>query len=542
MLGNEVPAIVRYRTCANFGRSIMCSYNALNGVPTCADPYILQTILREHWGWTNEDQYVTSDCDAIQNIYMPHNYSHTREGAVADALKAGTDLDCGTYYPMHLPAAYSEGLFDESVIDQALVRLYSALIKLGYFDSAATTPYRNLTFNDVSTPASEALALQAAEEGIVLLKNDGTLPLSLPIDKTTTFALIGGLANSTTQMQGNYYGTPPYLHSPLYAAEQLENVNVLYAAGVGGQGDPTTDDWQLALAAAEAADIIIVADGLSISDEAEGMDRYTIDWSAAQIDQLTGLAEMGKPTILLQMGDQLDNTPFLRNENVSAIVWGGYPGQDGGTALMNVVTGKVAPAGRLPVTQYPANYVRQVAMTDMSLRPNETSGNPGRTYRWFDGAVQEFGFGLHYTDFSLSLAKKVKESYDILSLLSACTERYKDLCPFATFDVNVTNTGNVASDFVTLGFIAGEYGPAPYPIKQLVSYQRVFGVAAGGSKVTSLNVNLGGLARYDEDGNAVLYPGDYTMLFDVPTALVVNFTLTGTQVILDEWPKRPSQG
>jgi beta-D-xylosidase 4 len=520
----------------------MCSYNALNGVPTCADPYILQTILREHWGWTNDDQYVTSDCDAIQNIYLPHGYTSTREEAVADALKAGTDLDCGTYYPLHLPSAYSDGLFDESVIDKAVMRLYSALIKLGYFDSASSTPYRSLGFKDVSTPASEALALKAAEEGIVLLKNDGTLPLSLPTDKVTIIAMIGGLANSTTQMQGNYYGVAPYLHSPLYAAEQLPNVQVLYAPGVGGQGDPTTNNWEFTLAAASAADIIIVADGLSIGDEAEGSDRYTIAWTGGQIDQLSGLAEMGKPTILLQMGDQLDNTPFLSNPNISAIVWAGYPGQDGGTALMNIVTGKVAPAGRLPVTQYPAEYVRQVPMTDMNLRPNTTSGNPGRTYKWFGGAVQPFGYGLHYTNFSLSLAKQPAASYDIAALVKGCSEKYLDLCPFGTFEVNVTNMGDVASDFVALGFIAGEYGPAPYPIKQRVAYERVFGVEAGETVTANLSVNLGGLARYDDQGNAVLFPGSYEMLVDVPAGLTVGFILTGAEVVLDHWPERPSSG
>ena len=110
------------------------------------------------------------------------------------------------------------------------------------------------------------------------------------------------------------------------------------------------------------------------------MDRYTIDWSAAQQDLLERLAAMGKPTILLQMGDQLDDSLFLANQNISAILWGGYPGQDGGTALMNVLFGKTAPAGRLPVTQYPAAYVNEVLMMDMNLRPNASSGNPGRTY------------------------------------------------------------------------------------------------------------------------------------------------------------------
>ena len=169
--------------------SIMCSYNALNGVPTCADPYILQTVLREHWNWESDGHYITSDCDAVQNIRLPHNYTSTPEEAVAAALKAGTDIDCGTYYPTNLPQAYDQGLFDESVLDQALVRLYSALVRLGYFDPATATSYRSLSWSDVSTPSSEALALQAAEEGIVLLKNDGILPLSS--NDTMTIALLG---------------------------------------------------------------------------------------------------------------------------------------------------------------------------------------------------------------------------------------------------------------------------------------------------------------------------------------------------------------
>ena len=318
-----------FQQCArdsNVG-SIMCSYNALNGVPTCADSYLLQDILRGHWGWTNEQQYVTSDCDAIENIYMPHDYTSTREQAVADALLAGTDLNCGTYYPTHLPAAYAQGLFNESVLDQALIRQYSALVKVGYFDPASATPYRSLTFADVSTPAAEALALKAAEEGITLLKNDGTLPLK---STNISVAIMGSWANATTQMQGNYYGIAPYLHSPYYAAQQTFQ-KVYIAPGVGGQGDPTTNSWQESLQAASQADIIIVADGIDISVEAEGMDRYTVAWTGNQIDLTSEVAAMGKPTILLQMGDQLDDTPFLNNPNISAIVWGGYPGQDGGT-------------------------------------------------------------------------------------------------------------------------------------------------------------------------------------------------------------------
>ena len=136
----------------------------------------------------------------MQNIYLPHGYTSTREEAVADALKAGTDVNCGEYYPLFLPAALEQGLFNESTLDQALVRQYSSLVKLGYFDPVDATPYRFLAWSDVSTPASEYLAYKAAVEGITLLKNDGILPLS--IHANTTIALLGDWANATSQMQG----------------------------------------------------------------------------------------------------------------------------------------------------------------------------------------------------------------------------------------------------------------------------------------------------------------------------------------------------
>ncbi|KIW84728.1 hypothetical protein Z517_00116 [Fonsecaea pedrosoi CBS 271.37] len=536
-----------FQTCArdsNVG-SIMCSYNALNGVPTCADPYILQTILREHWNWTGEGQYVTSDCDAIQNIYSPHDYTTSREQAVADALKAGTDLNCGTYYQTHLPGAFERGLFNESVLDQTLIRLYSSLIRLGYFDPASATPYRSLGWQNVSTPASEALALKAAEEGIVLLKNDGTLPLSLPTNRNTTITLFGEWANVTTQLQGNYFGQARFLHAPLYALQQLPHVNVKYSSTLNNINFPTTDNWDDLMSAAEEGDIVIIADGINDDDESESLDRYDISWAPGRVDLINQVAAMGKPVILLQMGDQLDDTPFLNNPNVSAIVWGGYPGMAGGDALINIVTGKVAPAGRLPVTQYPANYVEQVAMTDMNLRPNASSGNPGRTYKWFSDAVLPFGYGLHYTNFSLSVAQPQQGSFNISQLVSGCdrsTHKYLDLCPFSSFKVNVTNTGKVASDFVTLGFISGQNGPAPHPIKELVAYQRLFNITGGSSQTATLNLTLGSLSRRDENGNEILYPGDYGLLVDVPTQATVNFTLTGSPVTLDQWPQRPASG
>ncbi|KAK0466722.1 glycoside hydrolase superfamily [Desarmillaria tabescens] len=490
-----------FQSCArdsNVG-SFMCSYNAVNGVPTCADSYLLQTILREHWGWTNEQQYVTSDCDAVQNIYQPHEYTATREEAVAAALIAGTDLDCGTYYPNYLPAAFEQGLFNESTLDQALIRQYSALVRLGYFDPPEEQPYRQLSFNDVSTPEAQKLAYKAAVEGIVLLKNDGLLPLSL--QNNSSIALIGSWANATQQMQGNYFGQAPYLHSPLYAAQQL-GITISYAQGVSGQRDPTTDNWLPVWTAASKSDIIIFADGIDDSVESEGMDR------AAQLDMIGQLASYGKPMIVLQMGGgQIDSSPIKNNPNISALIWGGYPGQDWWS-----------PAGRLPTTQYPASYVNEVPMTDMSLHPGPHS--PGRTYKWYNGTpIYDFGTGLHYTNFSASITSPVMQSYEIAALTSNCTEKYLDRC-FLPLLAPLRHT----SDY-----------------KSLVAYQRLFDIAGGAADTARLNLTLGSLARYDEQGNRVLYPGDYAVVIDTAPLAMVNFTLTGEQRVLEEWPQPPGR-
>ncbi len=243
-------------------------------------------------------------------------------------------------------------MIKEDDVDKALVRQYSSLIRLGYFDSPTTQQYRSLNFSHVDTPEARKLAHRAAVEGIVLLKNDGTLPLDLKTNRSV--ALIGDWANATIQMQGNYRGQAPYLHSPLYAAQQL--TKVYYAQGISGQNDPTTGAWPLAWDAASQADVIIYVGGIDNEIESEGHDRVSLEWTGAQLDMIEKLSSFGKPMVVVQMGGgQLDSSPIASNPNIGALLWAGYPGQDGGTAIFDIITGKSAPAGRLPVTQYPAD-------------------------------------------------------------------------------------------------------------------------------------------------------------------------------------------
>ncbi|KAI1076215.1 glycoside hydrolase family 3 protein [Whalleya microplaca] len=529
-----------FQQCARDSKvkSIMCSYNSVNGTPACASTYLMETVLRDFWEWTDESQYVTSDCDAILNFHQDHNYTTTAAQSAAVALKSGTDTICEYTSITDMTGAWNQSLIPEPIMDQALRRLYEGLIRAGYFDPADATSYRSLAWKDVNTPETQALAVRSAAEGIVLKKNDGILPLK---NINASIALIGfWAAAGNTSMLGGYAGIPPHYFSPLYAAQQL-GFQTTNATGPVKQVASDEDTWTTAaLEAANNSDIVIYFGGNDMSIESEELDRTSIAWPEAQKALIEKLCALGKPCIVVELGDQNDDAPLLDSDDVSAILWAGFPGQDGGTAVFDILTGKTAPAGRLPVTLYSADYVDQVPMTDMSLRPSET--NPGRTYKWFDGAVLPFGFGLHYTTFEPSFAPDAfaEKTYSIDELLSTCSEKYLDLCHFETVGISIKNTGNVTSDFVALAFLSGEHGPAPYPIKELTGYSRVKGIEPEESKEDVLNLKLGDLARVDEHGNTVLYPGTYDLLLDVPTQDTVSFELTGEAKTLIEFPQPPA--
>ncbi|KAH8890713.1 glycosyl hydrolase family 3 N terminal domain-containing protein [Thozetella sp. PMI_491] len=513
-----------FQQCArdsNVG-SIMCSYNSVNGVPACASNYLLNTILRDHWNWTESNNYITSDCEAVADVSSNHHYARSNAAGTAECFNNGMDNSCEYSGSSDIPGAWSGKLLNESTVDKALVRLYEGLVRAGYFDGAAAE-YASLGRNNINTAEAQSLAFQAAVDGIVLLKNDGTLPL--PLKPGSKLAMVGFWADDGSKLQGIYSGKAPYLHTPAYAAKNADyNITVAKAA----------DD---AVAAAKKSDYVLYFGGLDVSAAGEGSDRRSIAWSTSQIDLIKKLAVVGKPLIVVQLGDQVDNTPILELAGVNSILWANWPGQDGGPAIMSIISGAKAPAGRLPVTQYPASYT-SLAMTDMNLRPG--GSNPGRTYRWYPTPVQAFGTGLHYTEFKPAFAANLTAVINIQGLLKACSNQYLDTCPLAPLSVSVTNAGNRTSDYVALVFVASTAGPKPYPIKTLVAYGRLRNVAASQTTTAGLPWTIGSLARHDEQGNTVLYPGTYTLMLDEPARVNTTLTLIGDTVVLDKWPAAPT--
>ncbi|KAJ5167528.1 exo-1-4-beta-xylosidase xlnD [Penicillium canariense] len=515
--------------------SIMSSYNSVNGVPSSASSFFLQTLLRDSWSFV-DDGYVSSDCDAVYNVFNPHGYAANISSAAADTMRAGTDIDCGTSYQNHLNESFFHGEISRSEIERGVIRLYSNLASLGYFDGK-DSPYRNLAWSDVLATDAWNISYEAAVEGIVLLKNDGSLPLSKNI---RSVALIGPWANATEQMQGNYYGAAPYLTSPLDAIK-ASSLDVTYAVGTGISSQ-TTDGFAAALSAAKNSDAIIFAGGIDNTIEAEGMDRQNITWPGNQLQLITELSGLGKPLIVLQMGGgQVDSSSLKTNKNVNALIWGGYPGQSGGQALFDIITGKRAPAGRLTTTQYPAKYALQFPATDMGMRPS--GSNPGQTYMWYSGTpVYEFGHGLFYTTFKTSLGGSRgtgnETSFDIVDLLSRSHDGYKivEQLPFLNFTVSVTNTGRVLSDYSAMLFANTTAGPQPYPNKWLVGFDRLGALKPHTSQIMTIPITLDNVARTDAEGNRIIYPGMYELALNNERSAVLSFTLTGNATTLSKWP------
>jgi len=517
--------------------SIMCSYNAVGGYPSCASEYLLQEVLRDHWNFTADYHYVVGDCGAVGNIYDPHNFTDSAEAAASVALNAGTDLDCGSTF-LQLNESLADGQTTVERLDGALHRLYSALFTVGFFDGSQR--YGTLNFSDVGTPEANRLAYDAAVKGMTLLKNDGLLPLN-DANTAINVAVIGPFANATDQMQGTYAGPPKDLISPLYAFNHYDIWNVTYVNGTDIDTNDTSS-FAAAIAAAGEADVVLYLGGIDTSLERETLDRTSIAWPGNQLDLITQLADVAAKMVVVQFGGgQVDDSVILSNDKINSLIWAGLPSQDGGTAVLDVLTGKQSIAGRLPITQYPASYADEVSIFTIDLRPNDTF--PGRTYRFYTGeAVLPFGYGLHYTTFDFAWSFELEQSYDIANLVDTCKSATHspadENTPWTTLTASITNTGDLSSDYVGLLFLSStNAGPAPYPNKTLVSYERIHDLAADGMAELSVPLTLGSLARSDAEGAMTIWPGYYTLALDVDAKISIDFTLTGEPFVLDTLPK-----
>jgi len=345
---------------------------------------------------------------------------------------------------------------------------------------------------------------------MVLLKNDGILPLDK--SKYKTLAVIGPNAQATSTLQGNYYGSAPYLISPEAGIQKYATVK--YAKGCDINSSDRSG-FTAACNAASSSDATVLVMGIDQSQESEGKDRTIIALPGVQNDLITQVATCTKGPLIVVIiaGGPLDLSTPKNNAKVSGILWAGYPGQSGGDAIAQTLYGDNNPAGRLPYTLYPSNYVNQVSMLDMGMRPNASNGNPGRTYRFYTGTpVYAFGTGLSYANFSVSVSNSpIKIPYESIraNLGDDVTSSWKSITA-AAITITITNTGTKAGDYVALGYVvppnAGKDGN---PIRYLVGFAREHNIQPGQKVVVNIPVTSHDLSLVNEFGKRTTFRGEW---------------------------------
>ncbi len=390
-----------FEMCVRAGEveAVMGAYNRVNGEPACASPRLTE-ILRDDWGFAG---HVVSDCGALMDIQENHGITHTLPETAAYALRRGCDLNCGGVYK-HLLAALRAGLIDEGDIDRSLRRVLAARFRLGMFDPAETSPYPPVPYERIGCRAHRCLALTAAERSMVLLKNDGILPLDP--DAPPRIAVVGPNADSRAALLGNYHGTPAEAWTVLDGIHEIVGrERVRYAKGCELEADREEgcaepgDRISEAVAAALHSDLCVVCLGLDATLEGEqgdasnaygSGDKPDLFLPAPQRRLLSALQAAGKPLVLVLLsGSAL--APDGAEDGVDAIVQAWYPGEQGGRAVARLLFGAFSPSGRLPVTFY---------RTTQELPDLQDYAMDRRTYRYMpQQAAYPFGFGLSYTRF-----------------------------------------------------------------------------------------------------------------------------------------------
>lgn len=466
--------------------AVMGAYNRTNGEPCCGSKTLMQDILRGEWKF--EGHYV-SDCWAIKDFHERHMVTHTMEESAALALKTGCDINCGVTY-LYLLKALEQGLVTEEEITEAAVRAFTARYLLGLFDGSK---YDEIPYKKVECEEHLEVAQQLARESVVLLKNDGVLPLKDVAGKT--IGVIGPNANSREALVGNYHGTSSRYITVLEGIQDKvgHNGRVLHSEGSHLFKDRVENlAWENdrvaeAVTVAKHSDVVVLCVGLNETLEGEEGDTGNSYASGDKADLLLpepqrklmeAVFAVGKPVVVcLMAGSAIDLSEA--QEKAAAVLQLWYPGARGGKAVADILFGECSPSGKLPVTFY-RSLDELPAFEDYSMR--------GRTYRYMEQeALYPFGYGLTYGDVQVEHANvlsKDGKSGDV------------------TVHVAVKNAGDTATGDVIQIYVKDQKSPHAVPNHSLCAFERVY-LEAGESRELDLVVSGNAFLVVDEEGTFV---------------------------------------
>lgn len=488
-----------FQACVEAGvESVMGAYNRTNGEPCCANTYLMEEVLRGKWHF--EGHYV-SDCWAIKDFHENHKVTRNAEESAYLALEKGCDLNCGCTYREIMPA-YKKGDLPLSLIRRAAIRLFTTRFLLGMFDK---TEYDEIPYETIACKEHLALAKKAAEESIVLLKNDGILPLKKK--KGMTIGVIGPNADSREALIGNYHGTPPRYITVLEGIQDYlgEDGRVLYAQGCHLYKDreealaQPDDRISEAVSCAEHADVVVLCLGLDETLEGEegdtgnsyaSGDKQDLLLPPPQQRLLEAVAKTKKPFIVCLLAGSAMDLNFADQE-AAAILQAFYPGAEGGREVARLLFGEYSPSGKLPVTIY-RDLTEMPAFTDYTMR--------GRTYRYLTKKpLYPFGYGLTYSDCVIDEIQPEKEyTYE---------DAVKD---GIEIKVHVENRGSYDTEEVLQGYVKVQ-SPNEVLHPKLGVFARIH-IKAGEGQWISLHISKTAFSTVTEDGERV-YDGKKAQIF-----------------------------
>ncbi|KAG6776017.1 hypothetical protein POTOM_019520 [Populus tomentosa] len=446
------------------------------------------------------------------------------------------DVECSTSarskdFPVSYLRNYTKSAVEKrkvtvSEIDRALHNLFSTRMRLGLFNGDPTKQlYSDIGPDQVCSQEHQALALVAALDGIVLLKNADRL---LPLSKSgiSSLAVIGPNAHNSTNLLGNYFG-PACKNVTILEGLRNYVSSASYDKGCNNVSC-TSAAKKKPVEMAQTEDQVILVMGLDQSQEKERLDRMDLVLPGKQPTLITAVAKAAKRPIVLVLlgGSPMDVTFAKNNRKIGSILWAGYPGQAGATALAQIIFGEHNPGGRLPMTWYPQDFTK-VPMTDMRLRPQPSTGNPGRTYRFYEGEkVFEFGYGLSYSDYSYAFASVAQNQLNVKDSSNQQSENSEtpgcklvsdigeEQCEHIKFKVTVSvkNEGQMAGKHPVLLFARHAKPGKGRPVKKLVGFQTV---KLGAGERTEIEYELRPcehLSSANEDGVMVMEEGSQILL------------------------------
>ena len=468
--------------------SVMGAYNRTNGEPCCGSKSLLVDILRGKWGFKG---HVVSDCWAIADFHNNHRVTSTATQSAALAIKNGCDLNCGNVY-LQMMLAYKEGLVSEDDITCATERLMATRIRLGMFDDDCI--YDKIPYEKNDCMEHNKLSLEAARKSMVLLKNNGVLPLNK--SKIKSIAVIGPNADSKIMLSGNYYGTASKYTTILEGIhdEVGEEIRVYYSEGchlykdkVEGLALPG-DRISEAVSVAKRSDVAVLCLGLDSTIEGEqgdtgnsqaAGDKNDLSLPGKQQELLEAVIKTGTPVIVV-LGTGSALTFNGLEEKCDAILNAWYPGSHGGRAVADILFGKYSPSGKLPITFYKGIE---------NLPDFEDYSMINRTYRYMnDESLYSFGYGLTYSNVELTNLTVKKD-----------TNYFDEI--FVTVDIK--NIGKYDIEEVIQCYIKNLESKYAVKNHSLVAFKRI-SLKVGESKKVELKIDKKSFEVVDSEGNRLI--------------------------------------